>query len=81
MLATKHYDGTKEDEAELSADAKFMAWVGELDKLIAEWGEKHGGHPYGGPIAESTGLSAWYVYYADGDSPEYAFSEDRTYWN
>ncbi len=63
-------------------DAEFLAWVAELEVVISEWATKHcdGESPYGGPLAESTGLDCWHIYFTDGDTPDDAFATDRSYW-
>ena len=65
----------------LTADVEFMEWIANLEKIMVEFGEKHEGHPYGGPLMESTGLACWHDYFKDDYSPEAAFDEDRTYWD
>lgn len=64
-----------------SRDEKFMAWMSDLERIMVDFGAKHEGHPYGGPLVESTGLECWFDYYDNGFSPQAAFDEDRTYWD
>lgn len=67
-------------DAQFSRDDKFMGWVSEFDRIATEFGAKHEGHPYGGPVADSTGLDCWFDYYDSGYTPQSAFDEDRAYW-
>jgi len=68
------------DDAKLAADADFMKWIADLEKVIREWEGKYGNLPYEIPLSESTGLWCWHIYYANEFSPEDAFAEDQTYW-
>lgn len=74
-------DAHYEMDKPLVADAKFVAWMAELEKIVGDFGEKHEGHPYGAPLAKSTGLDCWHDYYTSDYSPQAAFDEDRTYWD
>ena len=73
---------TVEEQRTIALDEKFMAWIGELEKLMQAWGDKHcdGGTPYSLPLANSTGLSYWHDGYADGMTPQEAFDSDQSYW-
>lgn len=73
---TAHYPS----DQPLTANVAFMEWMAELEGIMTAFGEKHEGHPYGGPLAESTGLECWLGYFRNDYSPQAAFDEDRTYW-
>ncbi len=64
----------------LVADKDFMQWFGELEDVITAFAKKIGEHPYGLPLARSTGIACWHQYYLDDYTPQRAFNEDRTYW-
>lgn len=64
----------------IAKDTEFMAWIGQLEDVLKEWGRKHGEVPYGLPLSESTGLSCWYDSFRDDMTPQEAFDSDRSYW-
>lgn len=76
MLPDAKYD----EDKPLLNDAAFMAWIADLERIMTEFGERNDGHPYGGPLVESTGLKSWRGYFEDGYTPQHAFDEDATYW-
>lgn len=69
-----------EADKALTADEDFMEWFAELEGIISAFGKTVGEHPYGKPLAKSTGMKCWHDFYAEGFSPQDAFDEDRTYW-
>ena len=74
-------DAKYNEDKPLLNDAAFMAWIADLERIMCEFGDKNDGHPYGGPLVESTGLKSWHDgYFVEGYTPQYAFAEDRSYW-
>jgi hypothetical protein len=69
-------------DAEIAQDAAFMKWIGRLEKVLKEWGDKYGdgSPPYSLPLADGTGLECWHQMYEEGFTPQEAFDEDRSNW-
>ena len=60
----------------------FEEWCKALDAHHENLRETEAGFEgYGhGPATEQTGTECWRDYYDQGDTPEDALAEDRTYW-
>jgi len=71
-----------EADQPLSADAAFMTWIADLEKVMEQWGTTHGdgSSPYTLPLHEGTGLECWHDMYSEGFTPKEAFEEDRSNW-
>lgn len=72
------------DKAQLerseSDDAKWQAWITELEGIMAEWDRAWGNLPYKLPLKDSTGHECWREYFDDDYSPERAFYDDQSCW-
>lgn len=64
-------------------DALFLAWLGELEKVMTAWDAKYGNLPYALPLDRDLTAGnnlCWRDSYDDGMTPQEAFDSDQSYW-